>query len=382
MRDDGKPLPERLPVCTLVVQLGHMFERDETRTAARRLLERCESVEALYVTYEVQAYRLSGAPDGALREFYARTPGMGESEVARRLGRLQADRIWRADALAAGLSTAGRVLPFNRLGRDLFGARLEAERQSLGLDLGNAAAVGPVAVMIGGQLVGDAATAGLQIELNGQPDWIARMDIGEFAIGGFLPAGTERIDATLEIVDGPIGAGRSGDFVLNTPGIYLLWVAIAPLEEDAFRDGVHAGDFYNFGALGDEVFLRGAINESEGTPSNNGRWTRGDVAFDVVVAPGSAPREVVVHGMLAEAIADRRVRARVRGGGGDGGDLEVEREIGGSGWDAHVFELPSAIAPGIHRVEIETGGYWIPAETQPGGDPRRLGWLVDGVELR
>jgi hypothetical protein len=186
--------------------------------------------------------------------------------------------------------------------------------------------------------------------------------------------GETNLDLALEYSAPPIPAQiTAGDL---PDGTYLLWLAQAAVDLSTT-----APLCIDVGSQADELFLRTGFHEREGAGAQQIRWTYRQFSLEIPLLPGRAYRQIVLQGMLPEAIRSRGLTLRVQAYGKAPMVTEVTVP---SGWTALTFNFPQPLQGDLARFDFALSAAWIPARETPGGqgDPRELGFYLDTLELR
>lgn len=164
------------------------------------------------------------------------------------------------------------------------------------------------------------------------------------------------------------------------PGVYLTWAGMRALRPEECRAAGFAGEYFDVGALGDELFLRSGFNEAEGAPPAEARWTRERFVAELPVWPGTPVCEVVLVGILPAAVRERTVAVEVTGGG-HGMEFKTAATFAKTDYGEYVLRLPEALGAGVYRFAFTVGTY-SPREAGLGSDDRRLGFFLNAIGLR
>lgn len=380
---------DRLTSCTLVV--NHVFaeNRDEVERQARRTLAQAGSVRQICASYNLSAYYLTGLPRGAVEALLWRAPGIGSDYVEQLVGRWRPGKLWGARDLQSLVRPAGQLGPFLVLNPDRLGVRLSAARTELALPAADAGGAAFAAILVGGHYVsGGEAPAALGWGMSGAAVDEKKLGGGAFLLARITPcvadpstsgsaAGPARLALNMPESVAQNRFAPRGD---ATPGVYLAWAGMRALRpEDCALPGFK-GEYFDVGALGDELFLRSGFNEAEGAPSADVRWTRERFVAELPVWPGAPVREVVLVGMLPAPVKLRTVALTVTANA-TGRRFETQAAFSKSDYGEYVLPLPEALGPGVYRFEFTVGSF-SPREAGQGPDSRRLGFFLGALGLR
>jgi hypothetical protein len=369
--------PNHLTSCTLLVAPGAGPQHQILADRARVLLAQASEVRPIYTSYYLMTYALQGLPDGAVRRFFLwQERGWTMPIWAGALGDRPVERSWDLAALAA----AGRVpLRPVALGLNEYGLRLDAATSEWEFTLPQESPGSFLALWMSGQAVNLTGPTPVETRLTGAPRQIIQIEPGRFSLSSLLPPTLDFITVRLglpptvaQAVSAPIG---------DVPaGIYLIGACCVRLTPADLQRPDRAGLFIDIGALGDELFLRSTIHEREGIPASNARWTYQEFALEVPVWEPGAGRAITLWGHLPPEISNRTIQLSVTRADPALAPLTATTE-GPSSYGAARFELSEPLEPGIHRLTVRLGGVFIPAEHGENQDRRRLGFLLDGVEI-
>lgn len=381
VKDYGErtPIPGDVTSCTLIVRTREGFQREAIMRAAKLTMTQAASVKPIFSTYEASAYLLKGLPPGALAKLVGRNLGIGVDSIDRQAGRWLPEVKWAATELAGALEPAGQLAPMTLDNPYWLGLRLNHPQSDLVLSMPEKAGESYGAVMAGGYLISGNGENSFRTRLGRGLEYLTEPVERGFMFARLAAGGMGKSRIHFSIPESVVRP-RTASLGSLLPGFYLNWAGWRPLRRAEFQKPGYAGEVYDAGALGDELYLRSGFNEPEGTPSAETRWTRATFEAELPVWPGSAPREVVLWGALNANIRERRIALEVTPNAG-GPPVRAEATFPQSDFGPYALRFPAPLAPGIYRFRF-TVGTWSPKAAGLGGDARELGFFLDALQLR
>lgn len=371
--------PGQATSCTLVVITGDHVKREVFIRESKLLLLHTRSVKHLHTSYELSAYHVTGLPRGALGTLLNRGAGGGEGSLNQQAG-LWVPQVKRSPAeLAGALQPAGALVPLSQSNPYWLGLRLNHPQSTLCLAAQRDAGTSYGAMMVGGYLITDGKTRSFRLHLNKGLEYSTEVGGRDF-MKALLTCDTNAEQRLVFDLAASLARPQMAPPGFLPPGVYLTWAGWRGLRRAEFLKPGYAGELYDAGALGDELYLRSGFNEPEGTPPAEVRWTRGTFEAELPVWPGAPPREVVLWGALNKNIRERRIVVEITPNSG-GRALRAEATFPKSDFGPCVLPLPEPLAPGIYRFRF-TVGTWSPKAAGQGGDARELGFYLDALQLR
>lgn len=372
---------DRLTSCTLVVNQLTPAGREEIKRQAKRTLAQAATVHEIYAAPNLYAYHLTGLPRGAIDALLWRGPETGVDNVEQLVGRWLPGKSWGGRDLQNMMRPAGELSSYLVLNPDCLGVRMAAARTTLTLPAADVGGAAFAAVLIGGYHVPDGPEpAALRCRLGHAAPDENRLPDGVFLVSRITEcAAAPPVSLDLEIPEF-LTRRRFTTHGDATPGVYLTWAGVCALRPEDCRHPGFKGEYFDVGALGDELFLRSGFNDAEGAPPTEVRWTQERFAAELPVWPGTTVREVVLVGMLPALVRERAVTVEVTANA-TGRRFKAQVIFPKSDYGEYVLQLPEPLASGVYRFAF-TVGTFSPREAGQGTDDRRLGFFLHALGLR
>lgn len=377
-QDSLDKFPRGVTRCTLVVAAGDGFLRESTLRQTKITMAQAARVKNIYSSYEVSAFALEGLPPGAMADLLKRTPFAENTFSGQHAGLFTPAIMWSPDELSKMPGAAGEIASLSANNPNWHVLRINKADATFRLPVKPEPDNTYGAILAGGNLYSEGKFDSFQTRLNQGLACQVEVRIREFLLAHMTCAGDAEKMLSLRTPEALVRRGYvpEGDI---PPGVYLAWAGWRPLKRAEFQKHGYTGEYYDVGALGDELYLRSGFNEAEGVPPGEIRWSRGEFVAELPVWPGAPPREVVLWGRLNKNIRERRIGVEVTpsaGGRALHAEAVFERDLSG----AYVLRLPEPLGPGIYAFRF-TVGTWTPKDFGL-GDPRQLGFYLDAIQLR
>ncbi len=383
-RGNLKAFPRDLRECVFVVTTSQLDpNREQTLGRATELIERCSGAKPIHISYDFQAYILSGIPTGALRDLFLEGSKKKERSPARALGNWNPDINWSANLLAQFCAPPPET-EFGSSG--VRGARLIGADNRIEVPIKKATDNFQV-VALGCAIRSTQPELKFEFKVGGDQSrarWTAAAMNREFEWVAWV-AGDET-SAIFEVaLPSPFYGARTMAQGDAPEGLYVNWGAAGIPEDTLFKREGREDWFINIGSLSDGFFIRSGFHQREGSLGADYRWAKREFLVECPVREGGKYDRFVLFGDLAAAIRDRTCALEISvSPRSDEVPTQTVRSQAtpGEGYSEWEFPLPEKLSRGIARVRVTFSGEWRPIETGEGADPRRLAFRLDGIGLR